>query len=414
MRTRHPFPALATSAFSILIASYYMACGNDTRPTDTADTTPDTLGNETLESDTSPDTSDTSESDTLGNDTSPDAPDTTVTSDTSDTTALDTFRFERLTVSGGTPVWGAIATHGYLIGGVTGAQTVVSTIATASLSADTLTITEAGATDLPRYCHCAFFDPTRDELVLLGGRGRTFADAASSAVVDTTSWRSTPLADHTADDFPVGCVAFYSPLSDKGYVFGGLSTSRREFTPTTHRYDPTTRSFEALVTATAPAGRYDAGVHVLADGDALLLSGMGLAGTVTFFDDVWRFDAETETWSEVSITGTRPPGRRYPWTALSPDETLLIFGYGSDSPTGNSVLDDLWALDLTTNTWAPLPVDGEHPSARGFAPNWQLSAASLDRPDAVGLLGFGSDATLRVTSDVYLLVPPPRHAGLWR
>lgn len=402
MHTR-PFSALAKGAIAIALATSYLGCGDDTTPTDTSesDTSPDTLDiNDTLESDTLE--SDTPESDTSDTD------------DATDTTAPNTFRFERLEVTGGTPVWGAIATHGYLIGGVTGSQTVVSTIASASLSADTLTITDTGATDLPRYCHCAFFDPTRDELVVLGGRGRTFADAASSTVIDTTSWRSTPLADHTADDFPVGCVAFYSPLSDKGYVFGGLSTSRREFTQTTHRYDPSTRTFETLATATSPAGRYDAAVHVLTDGDALLLSGMGLAGTVTFFDDVWRFDAETETWSEVPITGTRPPGRRYPWTALSPDETMLIFGYGSDSPTGNSVLDDLWALDLTTNTWAPLPLDGERPDARGFAPNWQLPAAAIDRPDAVGLLGFGSDATLRVTSDVYLLIPPPRHAGLWR
>ncbi|HRE91821.1 MAG TPA: kelch repeat-containing protein, partial [Myxococcota bacterium] len=178
-----------------------------------------------------------------------------------------------------------------LIGGVTNAQNVVSTIATATLADGTLTLTEVGATDLPRYCQCAFFDPTRDELVVLGGRGRTFADAASSAVIDTTSWRATPLSDHSADDFPVGCVAFFSPLSDKGYVFGGLSTSRREFSPTAHRYDPTTRTFEALPT-TGPAARYDAAVHVLSDGDALLLSGMGLATTATFYDDVWRFDAE--------------------------------------------------------------------------------------------------------------------------
>lgn len=410
MRTR-PFSALATSAIVMALASSTLACGDDSTPSDTADTT-DTLESDTLESDTSPDTPDfTDITDTLESDTSPDATDT---SETSDTSAPNTFRFERLEVTGGTPVWGAIAAHGYLIGGVTGSQTVVSTIASASLSADTLTITDTGATDLPRYCHCAFFDPTRDELVVLGGRGRTFADAASSAVIDTTSWRSTPLPDHTADDFPVGCVAFYSPRSDKGYVFGGLSTSRRELTPTTHRYDPTTRTFETLSTPNAPAGRYDAAVHVLTDGDALMLSGMGLAGTVTFFDDVWRFDAETETWSELPITGTRPPGRRYAWTALSPDETLIVFGYGSDSPTGNSVLDDLWALDFTTNTWSPLPLDGERPAARGFAPNWQLPAAALDRPDAVGLLGFGSDATLRVTSDVYLLIPPPRHAGLWR
>jgi hypothetical protein len=323
------------------------------------------------------------------------------------------FAFEKVEVSGGTAVWGAVAVGGWLIGGVNNGQTVVSDIAAATLEDGTLTVARVGELNVPRYCQCVMFDAARGELVVVGGRGRTFADVSSAVVVDTASWDVTPLAGNTADDFPVGCAAFFSAVNDRGYVFGGLSSSRREFTGVTHRWEPESRTFEALDVA-GPEPRYDPAVHVLDDGDALLVSGMGNAGTVVFYQDVWRFDAALETWTELEpTTAVVPPGRRLAWTAVAPDESLLVFGYGSDAPNGSSVLADLWTFDLVTRVWAPLEVEGEWPSARGFAPNWQLPAFDGVGNDIVGMLGFGTDAALQVTGDVFVLRAPDALRGRW-
>lgn len=85
-----------------------------------------------------------------------------------------------------------------------------------------------------------------------------------------------------------------------------------------------------------PAARYDAGIVELADGSSLLVSGMGGGvGGVIFYADVWRFDPSTESWSEIPTTSKLvPPGRRYAWVTVAPDESVLLFGFGSDSLAG--------------------------------------------------------------------------------
>ncbi len=218
---------------------------------------------------------------------------------------------------------------------------------------------------------------------------------------------STPLEDAAPAAYPVGCSAWYAPSTDRGYVFGGLSGAEAAFSSTTWRWDPDARAFTAL-DIEGPPGRYDAAVHALDDGDLLLASGMGLGAAVVFYDDVWRFDAQAETWSRLDAVGEAPPGRRYAWSAVSPDETLLLFGFGSDSPTGQSLLGDLWVFDLETRTWAPAEVDGAMPEARGFTPNWQVAEGEP------GVLAFGANAVLQVLPDVFILRAPEGLKGRWK
>src|SRR5690606_13901465 len=134
-----------------------------------------------------------------------------------------------------------------------------------------------------------------------------------------------------AADNPVGCQAHYLDGVDRAYVFGGLS-SLGGFSAMTWRWDPEARTFTEIVTP-GPAARYDAATYEENSGTLLLSGGMGGgAAGVVFFSDVWRFDPSSETWSEVPTTTAAPAGRRYPWTALSPDESQLVYGFGSDSP----------------------------------------------------------------------------------
>lgn len=405
---RHPYSLLA------LVTA--VACGgDDTR--DTSDTRPD--ASDTSDTSVLEDSSETAAD--LGPDLGDDVPDTSPSDlplDTApDTTAPDatpTFTFVPLTVTGATPVWGAVAAGDLLLGGVDDDRTVVTQVASASLSGDTLTFTPLTSLLAARYCHCALRDPTRDELLLLGGRGRAFTDLTTATVLELETLTERPITGE-ATDFPVGCVAFFAPTRDRGWVFGGLSTSRRTFSPTTHRYDPTDGSLTPL-SITGPPARYDASVHVLQDGDALLVGGMGLVGGApTFYADVWRFSSALESWREVPASTPAPRGRRIPWTAVSPDERLLVFGYGSDSPTGSTVRDDLWLFDLESGTWTELAIEGPRPSARGFAPSLLVTApsASSDLEGVVGLLGFGSDAQLRVTPDFWVLRASPP-LGTWR
>lgn len=89
----------------------------------------------------------------------------------------------------------------------------------------------------------------------------------------------------------------------------------------------------------------------------------GTMGTYTLFDDTWAFDLTTDTWSLIDAVGPSP---RTNHVAVVAGNQLLVFG-GNASNNGLAFtpLDDLWALDLDTQTWEELPSAGG-PSARLF------------------------------------------------
>jgi hypothetical protein len=321
-----------------------------------------------------------------------------------------TFSWEPIAADGMQPRWGMYiaesSERAFLLGGVTDGVVDVgfrlgATDASVTASPDVLM-------DHSRYCHCAMLDEERDRLIVLGGRDEGFADSPTAVALGIASSSVDIIEDNGAADHPVGCQAFFFPELDRGYVFGGLSSTLGEFTNVTYRFDALTDTFTAL-DVTGPAARYDAGTHVLADGTAILVGGMGRATlSATFYSDVWRFDPNDETWTELAPRDApgAPPGRRYPWTAVSPDESTLLYGYGSDSGMGSTVLGDMNAFDFASATWAPLAASGEAPSARGFTYRWPGPAGSA------GVLGFGYDGT-DVVTDAYVLRVPDDLAGHW-
>ncbi len=322
-----------------------------------------------------------------------------------------TFSFASFSVDGLDPRLGASVVESFILGGVDenldvreDAFSLVLTDEESRLNAAVLPSLATG-----RYMACSFFDAGRRELVTLGGRDGDFADEKTAELfhVDSGARENLDVTSGVAE-FPVGCQAFFSPATDKGYVFGGRSSRSGRFSDVTYRYDPTTRTFAALDIAGPPA-RYDARVHVLDDGDALLVGGMG-ADEVSFrfYADLWRFDAQTETWSEVPTTSTTAPeGRRWPWTSVSPDESILLLGFGTDSPSGQSVLGDLWKFTLASGEWEPLETNGEQPASRAFM-------ARLPGPQgSAGVLAFGGDAELAVFDDAFVLLVPDDLVGRW-
>ncbi len=95
------------------------------------------------------------------------------------------------------------------------------------------------------------------------------------------------------------------------------------------------------------------------------------------------FDTASESWSEATIDGPTPPGRRVPWALLTPDGTGLYVAMGFDGrmqPIG-----DFWYLDVAAGRWTELSLPSEL-GARAFA-------AWLPAPEgALGTMLSGYDA----------------------
>lgn len=331
--------------------------------------------------------------------------------------ARTTFSWEKRDDINVPGLWGAIVADGpsideaFVVGGVSGdLGPVIKDIQQVHVQNDQVRSSSTLTTDVPRFCGCALFDKTRNEVVVVGGRDGSFLDVESAVVIDVDSGERSVISEGAGPTLsPIGCQAFFVDSLDKGYVFSGLSSNRGEFGTTLFEYDGAARTFTALDVADGPEARYDASVHLVDDDSFLMVGGMGLgARGPIFFSDVWRFDADTKTWTEIATTTDAPAGRRYPWAALNVDEDTLLYGYGSDSPTGETLLGDLWRFTLSTGVWEEITVDGDAPSDRGFA--YRLPGISGTAGTLVGGIVDGMIAA----PDAFVLRVPDDLQGTWR
>lgn len=338
----------------------------------------------------------------------------TETTSTTETTGPDApWTFEPVTVDGLQAVWGGMVAQvgpktAYLAGGVSGTTgPVTGNLVRVEQGPSGVVATPIDAPIASRYCGCAMVDPTRQELIVLGGRGSGFEETKTAEIVDLATGTVTPLDAPDATAHPVGCHAVFLPDRDEGYVFGGAGQGAG-FTAGLWRYTPADHALTAVDAPAGPEARYDGAFRYPEEGGPVWLAGgMGAAGGAPkFFADVWKLDPASGTWTEVVPSGAMPPGRRLPWVAFSGDGAALVMGFGSDSAAGSSMLGDLWHLDLGTGAWSEIPSDGDaSPGSRGFA-MW------LPGPEGSAGLLSGGLAELGIAKDAFVIRPPV--AGDWR
>ena len=137
------------------------------------------------------------------------------------------------------------------------------------------------------------------------------------------------------------------------------------------------------IEGTMPTGR---GRHAVAldetRGQMVMFSGRtrdGTSGDYTLLDDTWAFDFETDTWTDLGATG--PKARASHTLVVSGDMALMYGGSTSKSGTSYKPQSDLWALDLTTNTWSQLESDAD--------PGGRLFHAAAISPDGGTMYIYG-------------------------
>lgn len=173
-------------------------------------------------------------------------------------------------------------------------------------------------------------------------------------------------------------MGVWDPVKERFVFFGGnpefpvQCIGKNSFLADTWAYWPACDQWEKLPEGPSARGRgaavYDADHHaMIVFGGRFRAKGEPGTNPYQLFDDVWWLDLTTDTWSQVQATNAGPSGRVNAAAIYDPKgQRVVIFG-GNTSTSGASFIpkNDTWALDTNTDTWTKLET-GAGPTAREF------------------------------------------------
>jgi hypothetical protein len=94
--------------------------------------------------------------------------------------------------------------------------------------------------------------------------------------------------------------------------------------------------------------------------DAVVMLG-GWLGGEEVIDDLWHYDFNSNTWTEKEFTGAIHRRCRY-GRAYIPNREVIIYTHGFGGADGD--LDDTWSYDASTNTFTKVVMTGTPPAKR--------------------------------------------------
>ncbi len=100
-------------------------------------------------------------------------------------------------------------------------------------------------------------------------------------------------------------------------------------------------------TGDIPDGRHKHGMVYIGDDKVILYGGQGSAGST--FTNMYEYDISTNTWTEISMTGT-PQGEAAMGIVYDGNDNIILYG--------GIFAGETWGFDLTTNTWSNLNPTG--------------------------------------------------------
>ncbi|MCX5861663.1 MAG: hypothetical protein NTW27_06040 [Deltaproteobacteria bacterium] len=178
------------------------------------------------------------------------------------------------------------------------------------------------------------------------------------AVVDV--WTDVSPTSNPAARYSPGTI--YDPVNHQILMFAGRISSTATNVNELWKYDIATNTFTQLSpSGTPPSIRYTPNsVYDPVNHCMLTYGGVVASGYV---NDLFKYDIAGNTWTQLSPTGGPPNSTSYLDSAYDPvGHALWIFG--GQHVIGGAKLNDLWKYDIAANTWTLLSPAGTPPSAR--------------------------------------------------
>ncbi|MGA1820295.1 MAG: kelch repeat-containing protein [Thermoplasmatota archaeon] len=152
----------------------------------------------------------------------------------------------------------------------------------------------------------------------------------------------------------------YDSDSDVVLLYGGFDGNAGS--PDLWAFDANTNTWTNMTPADSPPGRFGQG-WVYDETRDICLMFFGVSGT-TYYNDTWEYDYDTNTWTQL-FPGTSPAPRCKGGSAYDIDSDQFIFfgGFGNDTVN----MAETWTYNYDENTWVNRTA-GTAPSPRMRCP----------------------------------------------
>jgi N-acetylneuraminic acid mutarotase len=155
----------------------------------------------------------------------------------------------------------------------------------------------------------------------------------------------------------------YDRESDRIILFGGDGEGIQLHD--TWAYDYENNLWTEMSPRVSPPGRWGHGMAYDSESDRVIMWGASEVGRTPMSDEeketIWAYDYETNTWTVIHSTGG--PSYRGCHTMVYHPGTDQIILFGGHHQGDVSFSDETWAYDYNTNTWTQLD-PASHPSGR--------------------------------------------------
>jgi N-acetylneuraminic acid mutarotase len=240
-----------------------------------------------------------------------------------------------------------------------------------------------------------YHDPT-DRLILFGGaNGMTRRNDTQAFNFTTNQWTSIPPTGMTPPPMSRHSMV-YDEIRNKVLLFGG-SDAAQKFDGT-WLLNPATGKWTESLAAPHPMMRDNHAIAIASGpGVAVLFGGNGTSG---LYNDTWIFDMRLEKWTDV--TPAHSPSKREGHSIVfdSINGQVILFGGKDES---RAYLNDVWAYNITGNTWSMLF------PATAIPPRWK-AASTFAIPGGTAYIGYGKSAAY---FDDLWAFPAYRQAGAY-
>ena len=265
-----------------------------------------------------------------------------------------------------------------------------------SFNLDTLAWTNITPSDTnqpaKRFAHNAVYDPLSRRMFIWSGQGAGFYNDVWAFDLASRTWQKM-MPSGTLPNPRYGSASVHDPISRRLVMFAGFTDMGRY--GDTRAYDITTSAWIDLTpSGTNPEVRC---LHT-ASYDVLRHRMIIYAGQHSGpLDDIWAFDLTSKTWANLT-PASRPSGRIFP-SSIYANGRIIVFG----GQTSNGSVNELWSFNPADTTWTMMNASGTIPGRRN-----SHAAIGLPKQQVMILFGGIGDSTY---NDVWKLSDIPTDAG---